>query len=431
MEEISLREIIEIILKGKKFIIIVTLICLLVGITVSTLVMDPTYEAQTMLMISPITTSTNQNKDTNNFSDLVETLSKSPEMTIDTYREQVKAPVILQYIRKELGNESIPLKTIANKISVQAIKNTNLLTINVTDSNPEQAAKVANLVSKRFTEFVSETNKKKVESSAQFIVEQMEKEKTNLKGSSEKLKEFLSKPRGPSELSLELESKLKQLTEFKTQILQIKVDEQAASSSLQQGKKLLRDTPKTLFTNKTLINDDLLLGVLKDSTGLQIKDLSNIKLTDEQTNEIFVVLSSKVNELELELSKLSSQRQVMDNEILTRQKEIEVLQTDLAQKQQEYDILQHEVDLIKQTYDAYQQKYKEAMIMQSAEVGKSSIAVISEAVPPISPVGPKKVLNTVIAAFIGLCMSSFVVFIKHYWNVSEALISDSKRAINK
>lgn len=158
-----------------------------------------------------------------------------------------------------------------------------------------------------------------------------------------------------------------------------------------------------------------MLGVIKDSTGLQTGKLADLKLTDELVNEIYVELSSKVNELELELSNLSSQRENIEKEIANRQKEIEILQADLAQKQQEYDILQHEVDLIKQTYDAYQQKYKEAMIMQSAEVGKSSIAIISEAVPPLSPVGPKKLMNVAIAILVGLFISTFVVLAKHYW----------------
>jgi len=39
--------------------------------------------------------------------------------------------------------------------------------------------------------------------------------------------------------------------------------------------------------------------------------------------------------------------------------------------------------LSKEVYNAYQQKYKESMIMQSAETGRSSAVIVSEAIPPL------------------------------------------------
>ena len=258
--------------------------------------------------------------------------------------------------------EDTPLSVIANKISVKAIDKTNLITISVKDKDPAQAAKIANLVSNRFTEFVTETNKKQAETSAKFIKEQMEQEKLNMEQTSKKLEEFLAKPRGPQELQLELDGKLEKITEFKTIASQVKVDLAAAKSSLSHGQSLMKSTPKTLVTSKTLLNDDLLSGLIKDRTGLSTKDIAKLTLNDEQINEVYVVLAGLVNELELQVSSLAAQGEGLESEINIMQKEIETLQSELAAKQQEYDLLQHEMDLNKQTYDAYQAKYKEAMI---------------------------------------------------------------------
>jgi len=63
------------------------------------------------------------------------------------------------------------------------------------------------------------------------------------------------------------------------------------------------------------------------------------------------------------------------------QKEIENLQTEYAD-------------------NAYQQKYKESMIMQSAETGRSSAVIVSEAIPPANPVAPKKALNVAVAGVV-------------------------------
>jgi uncharacterized protein involved in exopolysaccharide biosynthesis len=417
MEEISIIEIFKIILKGKWIISIFTIACIIVSSIVAIFIIDPMYESQTMLMISPITNVVAK-EDDNNFTDLVSSLSQYPQMTIDTYREQVKAPVILQYLRQELGLNTVSLGVIANKITVKAINKTNLITISVKDKNPEQAAKIANLVSKKFTEFVTSTNKKQAESSAVFIKEQMEIEKKNMEEVSKKLSEYLTKPRGPKELNLELEAKLAKITEFKSNTAQVRVDEASTKASLFHGQSLLRNTPKTLVISKALVDNDLLYDIIKDKTGVSTLDAAKLKLSDEQINEVYVELAAQVNELELRVSLLTAQGQNLEKQITTLQKEIETLQSELAVKQQEYDLLEHELELNKQTYDAYQAKYKEAMIKQSAEIGESSIVIVSEAIAPRYPVEPNKVLIILMSAMVGFVFSFAFVLVKEYWKKS-------------
>jgi len=418
MEEIRFADIIRIMLKGKWVISIFTAVCFIFSFVVAVFVMQPVYESQAMLMISPISNATAKEAG-NDFSDLVSALSQYPQMTIDTYREQVKSPAILQYLRQELGLENMSLSSIANKITVKAIDKTNLITISVRDKDPAQAAKIANLISNRFTEFVTETNKKQAESSAKFIKEQMEQEKLNMEEASKKLEEFLSKPRGPEELKLELEGKLEKITEYKTTASQVKVDLAAARSALSHGQSILKSTPEKIITNKTLVNDELLSGLIKDRTGLETADVSKLQLDDEEINEVYVELAGIVYELELEVASLTAQSEALETEINTLQKEIETLQSELAVKQQEYDLLQHELDLDKETYDAYQAKYKEAMIKESAKIGESSIVVVSEAVEPMSPVAPKKSLVISVSTVFGFIVSFAFVFVKEYWEQSK------------
>jgi len=306
LEEISLRELIETILKEKWLIAAITIVCMAAGITMTYFIMDPVYEANTMLMISPITDSTSVDTEGNRFFNIVESLSKYPIMTIDTYKEQVKTPVILDYIRKEMGWNGKSLAEISNKITVSKINNTNLLNVTVKDTDPEVAAKVANLVSERFSCFVSETNRNQVENSAKFIKSQVEKEKDNLDRAMEELKIFLSQPRGPEELGQELESKLAQLTEFKTEVARIRVEEKAAASALATAKNILDATPVTIVTNKTLADDELFSDIIKDNSGLETEEIAGLKLSNEEINEAYVEASKKVNEIVVELASLIS-----------------------------------------------------------------------------------------------------------------------------
>ncbi|WP_010681368.1 GumC family protein [Acetivibrio cellulolyticus] len=417
MEEISLRQIIEIILKGKKSILIITAIFAVVSIIANFFIISPIYEAQVMLRISQSTNNISQQvtEDGATLAGLLGAMSQNGDTSIETYREQIKAPVILQYIREQMNFKGVPLQQISNKISVEDIKNTNLITIKVTDESPDTAAKIANMVSARFTKFITETNQKQAESSGEVLKAQMDKEKKNLDEVSKKLEGFLSKPRGPSELQMELDSKLEQLTNFKTTLAQIKIDESSTAASVGQGKQLLANTPRTLVTKVNLLENDLLADAIRDKTGLRTNEISHINLTTEQINEVYIELSNNVNELDLKLSNLQAERVNTEKAIIGCQKEIETIQTEHAQKQREYDILKQEQDIVKQTYEAYQQKYKESVIKQSIDTGNESIAVVSEALPPVRPIAPRKVFNTAIFMVIGMLLGTFIVVAKEFW----------------
>lgn len=420
MEEISLRELIEIIIKGKWIIVAVTAVCIAIGIAVNAFVIKPVYVAQTTLMISSIKKSQIKEQvksgdgDVNNFSSLIDDILQYPEMSVDNYREQVKNPVILEYIREEMDMKDVPLSSIASKITLNEIKDTDLITIKVTDENPETAAKIANLVGDRFAKLVCETNQKRTESTLEFIENQMKKEKENMEKLLGEYKIYLLQSRGPEEVKMELDAKLEKMTEYKTQLSQIKIDENATKASLDTAKNLINKTPQKLVTDSSLLTNPLLSAVIKEKTGISSEELASMKMSTEQINIIYVELSNIINELEIRLSNLEAQRINIEKVIQECQKEIENLQTEYAEKQQEYEILKKELDLSKEVYNAYQQKYKESMIMQSAETGRSSAVIVSEAIPPANPVAPKKALNVAVAGVVGVGISFAIIFIKEY-----------------
>ncbi|HOM03054.1 MAG TPA: GNVR domain-containing protein [Acetivibrio sp.] len=177
---------------------------------------------------------------------------------------------------------------------------------------------------------------------------------------------------------------------------------------------MIGKTPQKLITDRALLSDELLSKMMKEKTGLASEDLAKIKMSAEQINMIYVELSNMINELEVKLSNLEAQRVNIEQVIQESQKEIENLQTEYADKQYKYDMLKMEIDLSKETYNAYQRKYKESMIMESADIGKSNVVIVSEAIPPVKPVSPRKVFNVAIAAVVGIAISFSIVFMKEY-----------------
>ena len=101
-EEISLRELIEIILRGKWIIAAITIIAMLISGIFSFFVISPTYEARSTLMVSPLVQKSPAPGQDSAYDTLLSYLSQYPQMSLETYRVQVTNPHILNQVIKDL-----------------------------------------------------------------------------------------------------------------------------------------------------------------------------------------------------------------------------------------------------------------------------------------------------------------------------------------
>ncbi len=68
--------------------------------------------------------------------------------------------------------------------------------------------------------------------SAAFLQTQMQEEQKNLDAATEELKDFLAKPQSVNELQKDIDAKLNLITEFKTKLIELDVEEKATRASL-------------------------------------------------------------------------------------------------------------------------------------------------------------------------------------------------------
>ena len=196
-EEITLRELIEIILRGKWIIAGFTIIAVLISGIFSFFIISPTYEARSTLMVSPLVQNGSRPSEGSAYDTLLSYVSKYPQMSLETYRVQVTNPHILNKVIDELklDQEKYSLNTLRDMISVEAIKDTNLIRIAVKDQDPEMAARIANTLSPIYVDFISTTLQEQMSRSADFLQTQMEAEKKNLDAATEELKTSWHSPR--------------------------------------------------------------------------------------------------------------------------------------------------------------------------------------------------------------------------------------------
>lgn len=149
-ETIDLRELLGILKKRIWMIFVITIIATLASGIVSFYFITPQYEAKTELLVNKENTAqegaiTQQQIDTN-------------IRLIDTYSGIMKSPRILKPVAEQLGMKGKD-KTLVNKINVTAVKNSQIMSITVTDANQQKAVQIANTVASTFQEKVVEIMK--------------------------------------------------------------------------------------------------------------------------------------------------------------------------------------------------------------------------------------------------------------------------------
>ncbi|MCK9444044.1 MAG: Wzz/FepE/Etk N-terminal domain-containing protein [Tissierellaceae bacterium] len=387
MEEISLRELIEILIKRKNLIAVITAVSIaLVGIY-SFFIAKPVYEVEMILMASNSSENLNSNTiSTGNVESMLDSMAKYPSMNIETYKEQIKTPAVINRTMEDLHLEDeFTVESFARKITLETVKDTQLIKIKRTSADPERAAMIVNKVGENFIEVVSDNIRKRATSSSEYVKDQMEKEKAYYDEALLEQKELLSQPRSASEVELELNAKLAQITAYKSQLKDLNIKNASLQSAIEASEK-------------------------SSSRG------SSIVLNRESGN---ILIDDSTKTLKIELAEAETTYDSIQNTIEELQGEIEDLQVELQDKKHKENIISQKVNIAQQTYEAFMKKYEELRVTESAQIGESSITIISKAYPTTVPVGPRKALNLAISAVLGLMIGVFAAFFIEYWQSTE------------
>lgn len=389
MEEIELRELIEILIKGKKLIAIITIAAILVAGVYSFLILKPTYKAQMVLMTSNLgNVDKNTNIDPSSVDKLLDAMSQLPSMNLETYRQQIKSPEVISKTIEDLNlQDKYSVTGLASRIELETIDNTQMITIRMESGDPEEAAEIVNKLGENFTAFVSEKTLESANKSFEYIKNQMEIEKQKYEEALLELGEVLSRPRGAQELELELKSSFEQITLYKSNLNDLEIKKASLEKAIEESSKY--------SSNRGSM-------VVRPNLG------ESFNISFDDTNKV----------LKVDLAETEGRIESTKKQIAQLQEHIEELQLEYQDKKFEEDIVKQKVDINKQTYESFVAKYEELRVRETAKVGELSISVVSYAYPPTSPSGPNKTLNLAIATILGLMVGVFVTFFKAYWESS-------------
>jgi capsular polysaccharide biosynthesis protein len=185
-EEIDLREYINVLLKRKGVIILIFLIAVITAALVSYFYLKPVYEASTILMIS-------KPKYQVELEPKIQT-QFTPEVSLATYESLIKDREVEEEVIKKLNLDQPPYEltpdSLQGMITIESLKNTNLIKLNLQAGEPKLAKDIANVWAELFIEKNKDLNLQESKEAQGFIEEQLEISKKNLSTIEEEIREF-------------------------------------------------------------------------------------------------------------------------------------------------------------------------------------------------------------------------------------------------
>ena len=343
-EEIDLREYINVLLKRKGVIILIFLIAVITAALVSYFYLKPVYEASTILMIS-------KPKYQVELEPKIQT-QFIPEVSLATYESLIKDREIEKEVIKKLNLDQPPYEftpdSLQGMITIESLKNTNLIKMNLQTGEPKLAKDIANVWAALFVEKNKDLYLQESKEAQGFIEEQLKISNQNLSKIEEEIREF-NETNKIDAMDKEITVKLDKIMANESRLADVKIGvkkEEAhvmrafqqllqkrvecyqskkadlelsilkEKTNLIQIQKQLNEQDKIITLSKSIIEDQFYKQLVEKISESESIALNELKLYSEELNPLFVGLQNKLNSSALYLKNKEAESQKL-TEIIT------------------------------------------------------------------------------------------------------------------
>ncbi len=267
-DEISLREIIEILLRGKKIIVLFTFVAVLISGFYSFLIISPTYEVTTSLIIKDIEGS----ESTSFIGTMVNDYDKSIDTMIGAFNNVIEGPIILEKVRAISPEwEAVTSDRLTNIIKVSVKDKTSIVDITVSTNTADDSVALANIAVERFLDFIDEQNY--------------------------------------------------DLLYYKVNTLkmQLSTDISLLEGVISNKEEELAKLDKVFVYKKSITDDPYLQDLVAEIGNTNVVGISNLSVQSEEPNSAYIMVLNSLTSSKLELVNLNSQY----NELLNVENQLE------------------------------------------------------------------------------------------------------------
>jgi succinoglycan biosynthesis transport protein ExoP len=394
-EEIDLREYVLVLLKHWKLILGTTVAAAVTALVVS-FFLPPTYEATALVVVKPP-------QYVMQFDPRFETLTQQP--AYKAYPTLAEGDEVMEALFARLNPRPAEIKTLGDlrgMVEAKAGTDPSVVRLIVRSSNPQEAARIANLWAEIF---VAHANR--VYGASDEELKQLEGQLAQAQAELEAAEQALIEFQARNQASI-LDARLDSLKSDQAHYL---ADQRAITYILQDIQALREQLARQPDERPASLADDLTTLFLQikafnaqASAPIQLQVNSAESLSNKSIKETIALLDDIAQALRAKSAEIGQRLEELQPQILSLQKQLQEIYT-------ESDRLTRQRDLAKETYTALARKVEETRI--AVQGVQSTARLGSRAAVPEKPARPRKLFNTAVAGMLGLMLSVFGAFV---WN---------------
>lgn len=444
---VDLREVIKTLKKRRKLIINTFLLFVITAIIASFLI-SPTYQAETTLRIK-------QPKGLANslLGDLPTGNPMGTKQLMSTYAEILKSRTVIQEVidKTQADKEKPPTyEAMLQCITTQPVKDTEILNVKVQAKSQEEAKNVANTLVQVFLNRMTDLVRSEQSRVREFIGGRMQESKQELEKAENLLQKYKYEQKivSPSDETKAMVDKLSvidklaadnkvalasaqaKMNSTNQQLGQQKPGFIADSPLIQQYKAKLADLEVQLVSESQNHTDKhpkviaLKAAIAETNAKLNTEIDRVVNAEAPSMNPIHQGLLQSQLQAEADIAIYTARKQAIDKILTEGEQQI----AKLPAKEQGLVKVMRDANVSQEIYIMLAKRYEEARISEVME--PTDVQIIDEAITPEKPIKPKKLLNIMIAAILGIFTGIGLAFLSEYLNKTIRTTDDVKQYLD-
>jgi uncharacterized protein involved in exopolysaccharide biosynthesis len=421
MEQVHLREYVRV-LRKYAWLVLTCFCVVLAAVGLGTYLQRPIYRATTKALLE------REGPRVVNFQDVGPAGGESAEF-FQTQVQIIKSrPVALRVIdtldlkskKPELALAGDPIEAFLGSVTVDPVRNTRLVQIQVEDPDPRLAAEIANALANAYVHQNLELKLSAARDALSWLTAQVSDLKTKVNESELALQRYREQA-GLVQVEEKQSLGARKLAEFNSAYIEAKAKRLEMETRLGELRRAAQQ-PEVLESSPLVINNPLVQRLKGQLVELEVQRSKLLKTFREKHPEV-VKVQSQIDEIAQkireEVGRLALSMESEYNALKAR--ETAMLQAvnqyrdeaqSLGKKEIQLGILKREADSNQQLYDVLLKRLKETSLSQGLD--SSNVRIVEAAIVPVRPIKPRKMLNLVVGALVGFVVGVCAAFFLEY-----------------
>ncbi len=425
-EDLGLRDYLMILSK-RRISVAAIFVFFVLAVAVVTFTMTPVYKATAQVYIEPPNLQFNiQNQQTGNQMDMAAYLQTQvniikseviarkviEKLRLDRPRQK-KTPFFLLGLLRKGNSGRVPsmesaIKAFEKRLTVETVKDSDLVNVSYEAKNPELAAQVANETVQAFIDQNIDMRTAPARSYMAWLDDELDKIKERMDESADSLENFKRSERiigGDRSSNVTLAA----LNDLNAKVLSAEARRYQAEIKYQQVIKL-SSVPDGLMSLPDVLNNKVIQDLQSQETMIS-KDMAEKSRKYGDKHPVMIRLANEMKQIKKQINgevKLvaggikndydEARREEQTLRSAFNRQKAEAMNYDRSSA--EYELRKQDVEGAKEIYEQVLKRAQETNIMGTINV--SSVQLIDNATPPKIPARPKKVLNMLLGIVLGL-----------------------------